>query len=949
VKQGLSLLLSLGCYTIAQGICSLSTTAQVTSDGTTDTNVDANGNNFTINQGDRAGDNLFHSFQDFSVPNGGSAFFDNAADIVNIFSRVTGGNISNIDGLLRANGSANLFLINPAGILFGEGARLDIGGSFYGSSADSILFEDGEFSATDLENPPLLTVNAPIGLSLRDNPQPIVNQSRADNVGLQVDVGKSIILVGGDIDLQGGLITASAGNVQLGGLSETGKIDITEDGISFPENVARNNVSLAQEAFVDVSGTEGGNISVNASNLEISGNSELQTGTFADTGLPGGQSGDIILNATGAVEIDASTLDAGVETGNAGNINIEAQDSISIDKSFITAENFGTGFAGGINLDALNEISIEDSRIEAEGNFGRIFIGNSIQPSKVTFEGTRTITEDGSEFSNLISTTSSNSDDLAGKITINARDSIDVIGSGIQSITQTTRTTDINDREGLNFSTISLKVAEDNSTGTITINQSEISTTNFEIGFAGDIILNAGEKIETLDSSIFSRGNFGRILIGRSDISGETSSPKEITLNNSFLTVSNDSIENASETQINAGEISIDAVNNISFVNGSQISTETQRLGNAGNLTISSENGSVFLDKSNVFSNVNPGGIGNAGDINITASDSISFTNGAELQSGIVANKINDDFLDSISSGRGNGGNITLEATESITLSDRNSEDSQVGSGIFADVEEGASGDAGNIIITTGSLFLSDRGLLNTQSLGLGQGGNITLNIDDTLTMRNNSIISAQALNDANGGNININAPNGFVVAFPSNFDGNDIIASADRGEGGNIQITAQSVFGIKERPLNPLTNDINASSQFGLDGSISIFTPDVNAIQRDTDLPTNPIQSEQTVAEACRSELASGQSSGLVVKGKGGIPPQPIEPLNSDATLVDGQLTNPNSQSQHPEIKPIKTSVGDIYPARGVIVKENGDVILTAYPTDGIDTRTPDIQANCS
>jgi large exoprotein involved in heme utilization and adhesion len=60
----------------------------------------------------------------------------------------------------------SIFLINPAGIVFGEGARLDIGGSFYGSSASSILFEDGEFSATDLDNPPLLTVNAAINLGI---------------------------------------------------------------------------------------------------------------------------------------------------------------------------------------------------------------------------------------------------------------------------------------------------------------------------------------------------------------------------------------------------------------------------------------------------------------------------------------------------------------------------------------------------------------------------------------------------------------------------------------------------------------------------------------------------------------------------------------------------------------------------------------------------------------
>ncbi|MGK7897428.1 MAG: filamentous hemagglutinin N-terminal domain-containing protein, partial [Xenococcus sp. (in: cyanobacteria)] len=189
MKRKLSLLLSLSYSTLSQGLFLCSAIAQVTPDGTTNTTVNVNSNNFTIEQGDRSGGNLFHSFGDFSIPTDGSASFNNAADIVNIFSRVTGGNISNIDGLLRANGGANLFLLNPAGIIFGEGARLDIGGSFFGSTADSIVFPDGEFSASDLANPPLLTINAPIGLNLRDNPADIVNRSVVDNVGLQVPSG----------------------------------------------------------------------------------------------------------------------------------------------------------------------------------------------------------------------------------------------------------------------------------------------------------------------------------------------------------------------------------------------------------------------------------------------------------------------------------------------------------------------------------------------------------------------------------------------------------------------------------------------------------------------------------------------------------------------------------------------------------------------------------------
>jgi filamentous hemagglutinin family protein len=148
-------LATLGC------LIPLSTQAQVTPDGTTSTTVNQDGNNFTIEEGDRVGDNLFHSFNEFSVPTSGSAAFNNAGDIANIFSRVTGSSISSIDGLLSANGAANLFLINPNGIIFGENASLNLGGSFFASTADSLLFEgDTEFSAYNPQAPPLFSTSA---------------------------------------------------------------------------------------------------------------------------------------------------------------------------------------------------------------------------------------------------------------------------------------------------------------------------------------------------------------------------------------------------------------------------------------------------------------------------------------------------------------------------------------------------------------------------------------------------------------------------------------------------------------------------------------------------------------------------------------------------------------------------------------------------------------------
>lgn len=154
-----------------------------------------------IEGGALGGANLFHSFLEFNVGNGQRVYFANPAGIENILSRVTGSNLSNILGTLGVDGSANLFLLNPNGIIFGENARLDVAGSFVASTANSLVFENGShFSATNPEAPPLLTIKVTPGLQYGSN-QPKATIANAGNLA----VGQNLTLAGGNLDLQGQL------------------------------------------------------------------------------------------------------------------------------------------------------------------------------------------------------------------------------------------------------------------------------------------------------------------------------------------------------------------------------------------------------------------------------------------------------------------------------------------------------------------------------------------------------------------------------------------------------------------------------------------------------------------------------------------------------------------------------------------------------------------------
>ncbi|MEH2179233.1 filamentous hemagglutinin N-terminal domain-containing protein [Nostoc sp.] len=276
---------------------------------------------YEIRGGTEVGErNLFHSFNRFDVPDRGSANFINNPNIVNIFSRVTGGNPSVIQGWIRAQGNANLFLISPSGIIFGENAKLNIGGSFIGTTASAIRFpEGGEFSMTSPVNPlnPLLKVN-PSAFIFNQIAEPI-KSIQVNDANLSVPNSRSLLLLGGDVNLQGGELQATSGRVELGGLAGTGTVGLNTDNnnfrLSFPDNVARADVSLTKAATVTASGEGSGGIQVQGRRAKLTDDSRITV-----------DGGNITLNLQELLLRDNSEISTSAGTqgasGNGGNITI---------------------------------------------------------------------------------------------------------------------------------------------------------------------------------------------------------------------------------------------------------------------------------------------------------------------------------------------------------------------------------------------------------------------------------------------------------------------------------------------------------------------------------------------------------------------------------------------------------------------------------------------------
>ncbi len=877
-------------------------TAQIVPDATLPNNsrVTTVGNIITIEGGTQAGRNLFHSFQEFSVPTGSTAHFNNSVDIQNIISRVTGGSISTIDGLIQANRTTNgpnLFFINPNGITFGPNASLNIGGSFVASTANSLRFADGtEFSATNPQATPLLTISVPSGLQFGSNPGSIVNKSQASlygavnsndppaPAGLQVPEGKTLALVGGNVSLEGGNLTALGGRIELGSVG-TGVVNLTEmpQGYYAWEYSGVQNfqdINLSNGAQVDASGARGGDIHVQGRNINLTDGAAIFSTTQTSTG------GNLTVNAAESVKLSGDSTALSTQTsgaGSAGNLTITTRNLTVESGAFIQTPNSGEGQAGDLLVKATDTVTLsgtttngQPSGLSAEVNTDATGKGGNL-----TIETGRLTIRDGAAVD-----ASTLGAAQAGNLQVTARD-VELVGVGPRTPNGNFSTSGI-------FAQVGDGAIENKAgnAGTLTIETerltalggAQISTAARKGGNGGNLTINASDSIK-LSGALPDATQMG----GSSGI---------------FVSAQKGSTGDVGNLKITTGLLTVE--------NGAKISANNRGAGQGGTLTLDVRQLTI-RDGGLVQSGSFAPGQGPGGSLTVKAADSVQVIGKGSIGSTPVVSA-----LTAASETPGKAGDLNI-TTRSLKVQD--------GAEVSVSGTDRGSGSSGKLTIAANDLRL-DRGSL-TATTNAGEGAKISLQNLDLLLMQNNSLISAQAFNNANGGNITIDAAKGVVVAVPN--QNNYIIAKAVGGEGGKIDITTGGIFGIAQRKSTPgNTNIIDASSDFGLAGTVTINTPDVDPVRGLVVLPTGIVDVSRQIASGCAA-FDGKEVSQFIVTGRGGLPPSPDELLSSDVVWSDTRI--PKTTAQHSQnvttTHQHDSHTGAIVPATGWVFNGKGEVTL--------------------
>jgi filamentous hemagglutinin family protein len=776
----------------------------------------------SIDGGAVRGQNLFHSFEEFNVGEDRGVYFANPDAVTNIFSRVTGDNVSNILGTLGVDGAANLFLINPNGIVFGEGASLDVQGSFAATTADGIEFgEQGFFSASDPEAPKLLTINPSAYLFNQVAPGAIANNSQAaadfnpapsfddSFFGLRVPNGESLLLLGGDLNFDGGGLVASSGRIDLGAIAGEGIVGLNANGsLNIPDGISRGDVSLTNGAGFLVAGDGGGDIAISAKNISLDSASTISAGIYSNLGSPDAQAGDIFINATDNITVDNSRVANKVDleaVGNAGNLSINANSLELANSGQISAITLGQGNAGIVEIFASGNIIVDGKDRDSEALPSGItsLVGTDARGDA----GGITIFTTNLDILNKgrISASTYGQGNVA-EVNITAKENIFIEGVNQDDVpradskgnlsTRTIPPINLNNLPSGGIFSASLSDLE-NSAEDIASNIASQVDKNAVGNAEGINILTANLNMTNggkIDASTFGQGNAGGIKI----IASEDITVDEQDFENNASSITSQVDKNAVG---NAGSVTI-STTNLNLTNGGKVDASTFGQGNAGRVKITASedinaDGSDFEDiPSGITSQVDTSAVGNASGVTISTTN-LNLLNGARV--------------DASTFGQGNAGAVNINA-DNIHIDGEYirdfiifDEDKNVG-GIFSAVNEGATGDANGIKITARNLILTNAGTISSSTFGQGNAGNITIEVDNDIFVVGEDLesffsgifsrVDKDAVGDA--GNVAISTTNLKLI------DGGRIdVSTLGQGNAGAVNITAIENISVDGKAAN--------------------------------------------------------------------------------------------------------------------------------------------------
>lgn len=789
---------SLGAVAVALAAASpaMAQTAVVADQGNAfdvGTMTTAEGGVTTIGGGTTAGANLFHSFMQFDLARGDIAQWVRGAPdgpaIANIVNRVTGGSPSNIDGTIFVADmpNAEFWFINPAGVLFGEGAFIDVPGAAHFSTAAALQFADGaRFAAV-----------TPDGSTFSSAPVEAFGF-----LGGQGDIAISEVA---DLTFFESELSFSAANIVVESLFEVGALSLLAVGEA--------------QGLVGVDGP-----------LPLAGNGRIDIGTADLDAIIIAQSARL---AASEINFFGSVLQSQPGGDYAPGIEVFADDLL-IENAFVSSSTIGQGAAGSIFVNA--------ARVEMAGGVIEVFSQGADAAGDVTVLADSLALFDRSE---IVSVTEAQGDAgsvnvIAGSLTVDASalssttsgagnaGSINILASDVLLANGSFVETDA--QAGSTGSAGAIEIEA----GSFTAEQTFISSSTAASGNAGSVRIAADQVSLLFNGAVVSEaqagasGDAGTILIDATSLTMNggvvNSSVREATTGNAgtisidaqSLAMDRSAISSSSEGSGRAGAVSIQATD-AQIVNRSGIVTSAASADAAGGGAVSivsktlavldsevssvtfgaGDSGSVMLDAEDIH-------IGDNSLVGaLTLFDSTGKAGTVDIDTGFLS--IDAASVTTSIRGTGDGGTITISAEE-ILLTNRGE--------IAANALSGSSGNAGTVIIDTGAL-LSDRGAILSSTLGSGDAGRIDLTAGQVLLV-NDAFISSRADLGATGnaGQVSINT--GFLGMDASTLS----TSTFGSGAGGLLSITAQDVL---------IVNDSAVSSQAnggeGEAGSLSIVT----------------------------------------------------------------------------------------------------------------------------